>query len=135
MWAARAKAASTTCRSPRSNWKLTLLDELGPHFGCVAGEAIEERHRRQTLEVHRKKFSRVLGLLQRLGNDQRDAIADMAHEILRQYRPQRTIELRARRQAWKTRTWQAADFLLGYFVAGEHGQYAGRAAGSSRIKA
>ena len=75
---------------------------LRPHFRRVAGEAVEQRHGRQTLVVHREKLGGILGLLQGFGNDQRDAIADMAHEVLRQYRPQRTIVMRARAASLET---------------------------------
>ena len=135
VWAALGKGLVDPLSIASLQLKADVAGCLRPHFRRVAREAVEQRHGRQTLVVHREKFGGILGLLQGFGDDQRDAIADMAHEVLRQYRPQRTIVLRALRQAWKPRAWQAADFLLGYVLAGEHGQHAGRVASGSRVNA
>ena len=63
-----------------------------PDLGSAFVKRILERNGREHLIVHSEQLSSVLRLVERLRNDQRDAVAHMAHEICRQHGPQRAVD-------------------------------------------
>ena len=85
MRAARANAASVAALSPASTVKASLPG-LSSHTAGAPGAAAAsaETTARQRLVLDREQLGRVLRLVQRLRDDERDRLADITHPLLRQ---------------------------------------------------
>ena len=83
-------------------------------------------HRWQLLVLDLDELGRVLGLEQRLGDDERDLVADVPHLALRQHRVRRLLHRRAVLAVDQPAARQATDLGLGEIGAGDDVDDAGR---------
>ncbi len=103
-----------------------VVRHLVVHGRADRGRRLDVDDRRQLFVVDLDQLGRVLGLQIRLGHDQRDLVADVAHLALRQHRMAGLLHRRAVLAVDQPAAGQAADLGVGQVGASEDVQHAGR---------
>ena len=101
-----------------------------PHLGRVGlGGVLDIDHSRQRLVVDLDQFRGVAGLRQRLGDDEGDAVADVADAVVDDERLEGAVALGRAEILRHQMRGECADLLGDHVGAGQHQQHAGRGLG------
>ena len=107
-----------------------------PDFGgAVLGGIFEVHHRRQRFIVDLDQFGGIARLTQRLGDDERDAVADEAHLFGIEDRLERAVALGSAEVLGHQVGGEAAQLLRHRVSAGEHTEHARRGLGLGNVDA
>ena len=107
---------------------------LVPHRGRAGRKRrFGADHRRQRLVLDLDQFGGILCLVQRLGDDERDRVPDIADAVLRQQRLRADKGRRAIAPPAAHAGHQGAEPAPAQILAGQHGEHAGRGRAACRI--
>jgi hypothetical protein len=122
-WAALAKAASAACLLPTSCVNASLPGLSGQIAGAPGASAACAPTTTGRLVLDVDQLGRILGLVERLGNDERHRLADVADALLRQQRRPAHMGGRAVALLAREHRVQRAEAALLEFLTGEHRQH------------